>query len=202
VSNPRLPAPITRFLAAEIKAAGGREVNFACEVDAEGGIDTVRVLARGTADRVLALPGVFEPGQMMLHNHPNGVLEPSQADLHVAASLADMGVGFGIINNDGDELYVGADGRYRMALLLAPGTYGDGCQVLGPIEARACTLEGGEPGDAHDVASRGALLKGAGRAAGITLARGQVVNGAGDFRRARVEEQVAYHPARGERLGR
>ena len=202
MSNPRLPAPITRFLAAEIKAAGGREVNFACEVDAEGGIDTVRVLARGTADRVLALPGVFEPGQMMLHNHPNGVLEPSQADLHVAASLADMGVGFGIINNDGDELYVGADGRYRMALLLAPGTYGDGCQVLGPIEARACTLEGGEPGDAHDVASRGALLKGAGRAAGITLARGQVVNGAGDFRRARVEEQVAYHPARGERLGR
>ncbi|MNW63533.1 hypothetical protein D3C74_417530 [compost metagenome] len=97
---------------------------------------------------------------------------------------------------EGDELHVGADGRYRMALLLGPGSYGDGCQVLGPIEARGCTLEGGEPGDSPDVASRGALLKGAGRAAGITLVRGQVVNGAGDFRRAPVEEQTDYHPPR------
>jgi ATP-dependent DNA helicase DinG len=97
---------ITAYLAREIRAAGGREVNFVCEVDLDGAIQTVRVLARGTADRVLALPAAFDQGEMMLHNHPNGVLEPSQADLHVAASLAYMGVGFAIINNDGDEMYV------------------------------------------------------------------------------------------------
>src|SRR5262249_54934505 len=101
-----LSPPIVEQLAREIHAAGGREVNFAAEVDPSGAIVAVRVLARGTADRVLALPGAFEPGQMMLHNHPNGVLEPSQADLHVASSLADNGVGFGIINNGGDDLFV------------------------------------------------------------------------------------------------
>ena len=101
-----LPPAITAHLAREIADARGREVNFAAEVDADGVITAVRVLARGTADRVLALPGAFEPGQMMLHNHPNGILSPSQADLHVAASLADLGVGFGIINNDGDDLFV------------------------------------------------------------------------------------------------
>lgn len=106
MSHPRLPSAISAHLAAEIRSAGGREVNFAAEVDGNGVISAVRVLARGTADRVLALPGAFEPGQMMLHNHPNGLLEPSQADLHVASSLADNGVGFGIINNDGDELFV------------------------------------------------------------------------------------------------
>src|SRR5690349_2025763 len=106
VPHRMLSPAITAFLAREIHGAGGREVNFAAEVDGDGLISAVRVLARGTADRVLALPGAFERGQMMLHNHPNGVLEPSQADLHVAASLADMGVGFGIINNAGDDLFV------------------------------------------------------------------------------------------------
>jgi len=106
VPHPRLTPSITAFLAREIHGAGGREVNFAAEVDGDGMITAVRVLARGTADRVLALPGAFDAGQMMLHNHPNGILEPSSADLHVAASLADMGVGFGIIDNAGAQLLV------------------------------------------------------------------------------------------------
>ena len=43
---------------------------------------------------------------MLLHNHPSGRLEPSGADLDVAARLHDGGVGFGIIDNDATELYV------------------------------------------------------------------------------------------------
>ena len=99
--HPALTPEIIERLAREIRAAGGREVNFAADVAEDGVITAVRVLARGTADRVLALPGAFARGQMMLHNHPDGVLEPSQADLHVAAALHDAGVGFGIISNDG-----------------------------------------------------------------------------------------------------
>ena len=34
---------------------------------------------------------------MVLHNHPSGRLEPSGADLNVAARLHDAGVGFGIV---------------------------------------------------------------------------------------------------------
>src|ERR687884_234333 len=63
-------------------------------------------VARGGVRSVLALPGVAERGTMMVHNHPSGVLEPSDADLEVAARLHDGGVGFGIVDNDVRELYV------------------------------------------------------------------------------------------------
>ncbi len=43
---------------------------------------------------------------MLIHNHPSGFLEPSGADLHVAARLHDDGVGFGIVNNDVSTLYI------------------------------------------------------------------------------------------------
>ena len=71
-----------------------------------GCIAAARTVARGTVDRVLALPGVAGRGDMLLHNHPSGNLEPSMADLSVAARLHDEGVGFGIIDNDGGALYV------------------------------------------------------------------------------------------------
>lgn len=177
-----VPAPDAVWVSARARIAAGAVLH-----------PTVVVSCDEASSVVVARDAVLHPGTRISATEGGSV--------RVGARTI-LGPGGCTLVADGDELYVGADGRYRMALLLAPGTYGDGCQVLGPIEARACTLEGGEPGDAHDVASRGALLKGAGRAAGITLARGQVINGAGDFRRARVEEQVAYHPARGERLGR
>ena len=66
----------------------------------------MRAVARGTVDCVLALPGVASRGEMLLHNHPSGALEPSGADLMVAARLHDGGVGFGIVNNDATALYV------------------------------------------------------------------------------------------------
>jgi len=102
----RLAEEVRQYLAAEIAAAGGREVSFVAEVDDRGIVVWARPVARGTVDRVLALPGVAARGEMLLHNHPGGVLEPSMADLNVAARLHDEGVGFGIVNNEGTELYV------------------------------------------------------------------------------------------------
>lgn len=104
--HPRMPADVQRHLASEIAAAGGREVSFVASVDASGRLLEARTVARGTVDRVLALPGVAARGEMLLHNHPSGVLEPSMADLSVAARLHDGGVGFGIVTNDGSDLYV------------------------------------------------------------------------------------------------
>ena len=102
----RLAPEARETIAREIAAAQGREVSFVATVDADGLVLDVRVVARGTLDAVLALPGVAECGDMVLHNHPGGVLEPSQADLHVAARLHDGGIGFGIVNNAASELYV------------------------------------------------------------------------------------------------
>ncbi len=117
--------------AREAIAAGGREVSFVADVGPDGGVTEATVVARGTVDAVLALPGVAARGQMVLHNHPSGALEPSSADLDVAVRLHDGGVGFGIVNNDAPALYVVVEvPRARehepldpvaVARLLAPG---------------------------------------------------------------------------------
>ncbi len=93
-------------LAQEIAEAGGREVSFVATVGANDVIVDVRAVARGTVSAVLALPGVAERGEIVLHNHPSGVLEPSGADLHVAARMHDEGIGFGIVENTGQQLYM------------------------------------------------------------------------------------------------
>jgi ATP-dependent DNA helicase DinG len=102
----RLAPAVQERIAAEIAAAGGREVSFVADLDDGGRLTDVYVVARGTVDAVLALPGAAGRGQMFLHNHPSGVLEPSQADLTVAARLHDAGVGFGIVDNTAAALYV------------------------------------------------------------------------------------------------
>ena len=89
-----------------IRLAGGREVCFACTLDDDGRIVRARAVARGTFEAVLALPGVCDRGEMLVHNHPSGWLEPSNADLAIAARLHDDGIGAGIVDNDVTDLYV------------------------------------------------------------------------------------------------
>jgi ATP-dependent DNA helicase DinG len=102
----RLTAPAASAIRAAIRLAGGREVCFACTVDSEGIVQTARVVARGDAVSVLALPGFASRGEMLVHNHPSGLLEPSNPDLHVASKVHDDGIGFAIVNNQATELYV------------------------------------------------------------------------------------------------
>lgn len=102
----RLSRPAAASMRAAIKLAGGREVCFACMVDEGGIVRSSRVVARGDVRSVLALPGFAERGEMLVHNHPSGVLEPSGPDMDVAARIYGNGIGFGIVDNDASELYV------------------------------------------------------------------------------------------------
>jgi ATP-dependent DNA helicase DinG len=81
-------------------------VCFVSTLDEEGVVQTARVVARGDVGSVLALPGFARRGEMLLHNHPSGLLEPSGADYDVAARMHDEGIGFGIVDNDARALYV------------------------------------------------------------------------------------------------
>ena len=120
---------------AAIALAGGREVCFVCSVDDEGVIQTARVVARGNVESVLALPGFARPGEMLVHNHPSGVLEPSGPDYDVAARMHDEGIGFGIIDNRAGALYVVVEvPRHRQATRLDPRAVADD---LGPQGAVA-----------------------------------------------------------------
>ncbi len=102
----RISPAVRDVLRREIHAAGGNEVSFVATVDDAGILTAARAVARGTVDAVLALPGVAQRGEMLLHNHPSGRLEPSMPDLSIAARAHDDGIGFGIVNNDGTQLYV------------------------------------------------------------------------------------------------
>ncbi|MEO8295181.1 MAG: helicase C-terminal domain-containing protein [Gemmatimonadota bacterium] len=140
----RIALPVQEFLAAEIAGAGGREVSFVARLDETGVVTGARAVARGTVDMVLALPGVAERGEMLLHNHPSGRLEPSSADLHVAATAHDGGIGFGIINNEASELYVVVEiPRSRamvpvdtLSIVASLGEHGEVARVLGAYEDR------------------------------------------------------------------
>jgi ATP-dependent DNA helicase DinG len=94
------------LLRREIERARGNEVCFVARVAEGGEVVEPRVVARGHASAVLALVKNPEPGGLLLHNHPSGVLEPSEADFGVAARLWEQGLGFAIIDNDATEMYV------------------------------------------------------------------------------------------------
>lgn len=142
----RLAPGVRARLAAEIAGASGREVSFLAQVDRDGTIVAVRPVARGTVDMVLALPAAAARGEMLLHNHPSGTLDPSGADLSVAAHLHDAGVGFGIINNKATEIYVVVEvPRDRPVARIDPfdvirllGEHGPVAGQLGQYEDRQC----------------------------------------------------------------
>ena len=132
----RIAPGVRAFLAGEIAAAEGREVSFVAEVDRDGVVAAARVVARGTVDLVLALPGTTSRGEMLLHNHPSGHLSPSPADLNVAARLHDGGAGFGIIDNGATELYVVVEvPRDRQISRIDPFDVVDTLGERGPIAA-------------------------------------------------------------------
>ena len=97
-------------LAREIAENGGNEL-FAVLTRSEGDelYSDVKVVTRGTQTEVPALVSRCKVGDMTLHNHPSGVLQPSQADLHVATLFGEEGVGSMIVNNDVSQCIVVAE---------------------------------------------------------------------------------------------
>ena len=116
---------------AEIERAGGREVCFLAEVDDARVIQEPRAVARGNFGAVLVAARDVPEGGVMLHNHPSGDLEPSDADMRIAGQLYDQGIGTVIVGNTVKHLYVVVEPpepRVRVALdpaelsgILAPG---------------------------------------------------------------------------------
>ncbi len=90
----------------EIAAAGGNEVLFVGLI-APGSlmVTAVKAAARGTRDMVPALAPHMGKGDVVVHNHPSGLLVPSGADLAVAGPLGQQGIGFWIVNNAVNDCY-------------------------------------------------------------------------------------------------
>src|SRR5262245_40614129 len=78
----------------EIASCGGNEVFFLGKTDESQVVVNVEALARGSRDAVAAIMVNVSFGDVVIHNHPSGVLTPSRADLEIASMLGNQGVGF------------------------------------------------------------------------------------------------------------
>lgn len=93
----------------EVEKARGNEVCFVAEVAETGAVKAARAVARGHKSAVLAAVQDADWGALVIHNHPSGELEPSDADLGVASELYAQGIGLAICDNEARELYVVVD---------------------------------------------------------------------------------------------
>ncbi len=102
----RLSPDSVARIRSEINRARGREVCFLGTVSPKRVIEDVRAVARGNQSAVLAVAKDAPQGGIMIHNHPSGVLSPSEADMSVAARVWEDGLGTAITNNEASDLYV------------------------------------------------------------------------------------------------
>lgn len=93
-------------IAAAIAEAGGNEVFFLGRRDDHGLVDDIEVHCRGHKTAVPALLRLGCHGEVVIHNHPSGVLSPSDPDLRLASHYGQEGVGFFIVSNDASAVYV------------------------------------------------------------------------------------------------
>jgi ATP-dependent DNA helicase DinG len=92
-----------------ILEAGGNEIFIVGNINKLGIVYQAIVAARGNINSVPALTPYMEKGDVIIHNHPSGELYPSSPDLKIASQLGNNGIGFYIINNHVDEIYVVAE---------------------------------------------------------------------------------------------
>src|SRR5262249_5561949 len=135
------PATAAAALRAAIADAGGNEV-FVLGTLTRGRVNDVRVLARGHRRAAPAIMQVARPGEVVIHNHPSGTLQPSDADLAVASALGNNGVAAFIVDNAVESVYVVVEP------LSAPTTQpldgGAAVGLLGPDGAVGAILQGYE----------------------------------------------------------
>lgn len=101
------------FMQEEIRDADENEVLFIGHLDDTNMVTKVEVGARGDEGSVNALLSWLERGDVVIHNHPNGLLKPSQADLAIASKLGDHGYGFFIVDNKVERYYCVAEPAFN-----------------------------------------------------------------------------------------
>lgn len=102
----RLADEAVLAMQAAIAETGGREVFFSGTLDGQGLVRSVQVLARGHDGAVPAIFDGLKPRDIVLHNHPSGDVQPSDADLELAIVYSHNGHGVYIVDNDVSRVYV------------------------------------------------------------------------------------------------
>lgn len=94
------------IIKAEIERAGRNEVFFSGQIDKAGVVISVEVGSRGNENSVPVNQTLKRNSSVLIHNHPNGNLTPSRADLAVASECSQNAQGFYIVDNEVSDVYV------------------------------------------------------------------------------------------------
>lgn len=105
----RLTPEVCAAIAEEIRAADGNEVFVVGNLDGGGLVAEIFVAARGNESAAPVIQSAVDRAEVLIHNHPSGVLRPSSADLSVASQAASAGLGFYIVDNSVSRVYVVAE---------------------------------------------------------------------------------------------
>lgn len=108
-STEKLTDKVIDIMRTAIEDAEGQEVLFCGHLDEEGKVASVEVGARGDDMSVPALFPHMSRGDVVIHNHPSGVLKPSGADLNIASMIGNEGIGFYIVDNRVKKVYAVAE---------------------------------------------------------------------------------------------
>jgi hypothetical protein len=126
--------------------------------------------------------------------HPGAHLSAAKGGRIAVGSHNQFGPGGFSVRAEDASVKVGDGGRYNGgASVSAPAQLGSGSQILGAIAVQDCTLAPGGTFEEPDPDLRGAVLKGVGRARGLKLARGQVIQGGGTFDATDIKRQSSFH---------
>ncbi|GHV80758.1 helicase [Spirochaetia bacterium] len=133
-ASKRFSAKCIDQLRSEIADSRGNEVFALGYLDDQGLVSRLEVRARGNKEAVLALQlwsgdadftDIPDAGDLshtpdvLIHNHPNGFLVPSDEDLTIAGRAAEDGTGFFIVDNQVGKVYVVAEPlRRRKRVML------------------------------------------------------------------------------------
>ncbi|MFW5799669.1 MAG: helicase C-terminal domain-containing protein [Spirochaetota bacterium] len=94
---------VIEYIKDQIFKSKNKEVFFVGTVDEHGIINGIKAYAWGNSNSVPVIFKEAYKGDCVIHNHPSGSLEPSDADIGIASKLANDGIGFLIVNNEVDE---------------------------------------------------------------------------------------------------
>ncbi|MGH1479187.1 MAG: hypothetical protein ACRBM6_10800 [Geminicoccales bacterium] len=134
------------------------------------------------------------PGAILFSGTRIVVSDGGTVEIGACAEIGEEG-GFTLKAEAGVAITIGGGARLLGGgSLTSSNDIGPGAQILGPIRAQDCTLEGGETYCGSDPNRRGAVLKGCGVARTLTLAQGEVIQAFGLFAEADVRQQSFFHP--------
>jgi len=88
-----------------VEKTKGNEVFFVGRLNDDHLVADVDVYAMGNKHAVPAIIKEAKYGDVIIHNHPDGILDPSDADLEIASHMGSLGVGCYIVDNNVEYLY-------------------------------------------------------------------------------------------------